>query len=172
MIVSAMKSSLAVLTPVLCGAMLAAGNAELSQVQSVYLLPMGNGLEQYLANHLTNQGVYQVVTDPEQADAVLTDQIGPAFEKRFEDLYATPAGEEDKPKAEEKESGQQAGKKEEPVIQFSSFSRGKGNVFLVDRKSRRVLWSIHERPKDATPSQLDRAAERIVSRLKKALTGK
>ena len=59
----------------------------LRQVQTVYLMPMGYGLDQYLANRLTAEGVFEVVTDPKRADAVLTDQLGVGFERRFDELY-------------------------------------------------------------------------------------
>jgi len=140
-----------------------AGPAELSQVQSVYLLPMGSGLDQYLANRLTAQQVFQVVTDPQKADAIFTDQIGIGFEKRLEELYRPPAPE----KTEKDEVA-----REEPPVRFSSFGRGKGNLFLVDRKSRRVIWSVYERPRSSTPDDLDRAGQRVVERLKKDLSGK
>ena len=65
-------------------AALAATPAELGQIRSVYLLSMGSGFDQYLANQLTTQEVFQVVTDPQMADAVLTDQIGLRFEKQLE----------------------------------------------------------------------------------------
>jgi cell division protein YceG involved in septum cleavage len=40
-------------------------------------------------------------------------------------------------------------------------------VFLVGTKSREVLWSIYELPKDTSSKELDRIASAIVSRLKK-----
>ena len=40
--------------------------------RSVYLLPMGHGLEQFLANHLASSGAFQVVTDPALADDLKT----------------------------------------------------------------------------------------------------
>jgi hypothetical protein len=43
----------------------------LSGVHSVYLLPMSRALDPYLANRLTNQRVFQVVTDSKLADAVV-----------------------------------------------------------------------------------------------------
>ena len=47
-------------------------HAELSQVQTVYLLPMSNGLEQYIANHINRlQGRS---CDP-KAGVVFTDMI-------------------------------------------------------------------------------------------------
>ena len=60
---------------------------ELLLVHKVYLLPMTNAMEQYLANRLTGLGVFQVVTDPKKADAVFTDGIGASFESRLADLF-------------------------------------------------------------------------------------
>ena len=37
---------------------------------------MSHGLDQYLANRLTNEHVFQVVTDPKLADAVFSDRVG------------------------------------------------------------------------------------------------
>ena len=181
------------LTPVAAIAVLAgvpvlrAERAALQQVRNVYLMPMGYGLDQYLANRLTAEGVFQVVTDPKRADAVLTDQLGLGFERRFEDLFpaetkpAEPvaaatagaeAGKADaKPKPKQSDADAFADvKRGGPPV--SSFSRGKGNVFLVDVKSRGVLWSLYERPKKILPDDLDRTSGRIVERLKKDLSGK
>jgi hypothetical protein len=63
-----------------------ASQAELSSVRNLYILPMGSGFDQYMANQLTMQGVFQVVTDPEKADALMTDQIGAKFERQMEEL--------------------------------------------------------------------------------------
>ena len=53
----------------------------------------------------------------------------------------------------------------------SSFSRGKGTVFLVDAKSRQVVWSVYQLPKGSSAKELDRTASDIVSRLKRDLKG-
>jgi hypothetical protein len=66
----------------ICSGLTLAG-AELSSVHTVYLLPMGSALDQYLANRLTSEHVFQVVTDPKLADAVFTDRIGSAFEEKL-----------------------------------------------------------------------------------------
>src|SRR5438876_11798510 len=104
--------------------------ADVPGVQAVYLLPMAGGLDQYLANRLTGAGVFRVVTDPKLADAVFTDQLGMGFEQKLTDLYAPPEPAED-------------GKmdKDKPPARVSSFGRGKGTIFLVDLKSRAVIWS-------------------------------
>ena len=141
-----------------------AATGDLSQVQAVYLLPMGNGFDQYLANRLTQENVYQVVTDPKRADAVLTDQVGLSFERRLAELYPPPAAPKPEGKDEKAES-----KKEEPYKPLSTFQRGKGNIYLVDLKSRRILWSVYERPKRYQADDLDKTSVRIVEKLKKDL---
>ncbi len=170
-------------------------SAQLNSIQTVYLFPMGNGLDQYLANRLTSGGVLQVVTDPLKADAVFTDRLGEAFELRFAEIYIKP--EEERKKAEEKKAAAEAKKaakkdgdkkadKNEDEDEsapgkglvdnapkpLSSFSRGRGNLFLVERKTQAVVWSNYDRPKNSTPKELDRAAARVVEKLKKTRSGK
>ena len=172
--------------------------AQLNTIQTVYLLPMGNGLDQYIANRLTAAGVLQVVTDPLKADAIFTDRLGEAFEARFTELYITPEeerkkAEEKKAKAEEKKAREKEKKDkgkekdeekssdeqddsgkliDKSPVRASSFSRGKGTLFLVERKSRDVVWSIYEQPRSSTPKELDRVAGRVVDRLKTSRAGK
>jgi hypothetical protein len=153
----------------------AAQNARLAKVGSVYVLPMANGFDQYLANRITNAGVFQVVADPKLADAILTDQLGEAFERKLAAFYppaaAAAAKAEKTEKAEENAAGF-SGLKDSTTPPVSSFSRGKGTLFLVDGRGRAVLWSIYEKPKNTTPDQLDRTAEQIVTTLKKELKRK
>lgn len=154
--------------------------AEPGQVRAVYLLPMANGFDQYLAHQLTAQGVLQVVTDPARADAVLTDRIGPAFERRLEELFppekpAPAAGEKDKDEKESAEAAEaraESDRQRAAVGAISSFGRGRGNIFLVARTSREVLWSVHQPPKNFTPRELDRAAAKVAAKLKATLSGK
>lgn len=142
-------------------------------VRTVYLMRMANGFDQYLANRLTNMRVFEVVADPKKADAIFTDRLGEAFESRLDELYPAPKppAPETEEEAEDKEKS--SSKSNEPAHAVSSgFSRARGTVFLVDTKSRRVLWSLYERPKGIAPEQLDRTASRLVEKLKKDLTGK
>lgn len=151
--------------------------ADLLQVRNVYLLHMGNGLDQYLANHLTGMGVVNVVTDPEKADAILTDEIGERFEQRLEELYPPPPPEEPEADSEAADDAEAKDEVDEELFKMSerprlsSFGRGRGNVFLVDRASRRVVWSMFHRPKETTPKAMNKAAEVIVTNLKTALGG-
>src|SRR5437762_10174294 len=101
--------------------------ADVSDVKSVYLLPMAGGLDQHLANRLS--GVLRVVTDPKLADAVFTDRLGEPFEKKLAELYPAPVD----PDKEDKDDN----KRNAPA---SSFGLGRGTIFLVDLKSRAVVW--------------------------------
>lgn len=186
--------------------------AELSGVHSVYVMPMAKGLDQYLANQLTNHAVFQVVTDAKLADAVLTDRLGEGFEtqlatmlppepaeteseavapKKAEDLKgandakdAKDVKDKDaKPAKDVKEKDAMGGHSATTLLTEtantlsnpalnSSFGRGKGTIFLVDKESHRVLWSIYQPAKNSSSRQLDRTASDIVSRLKHDLTKK
>lgn len=153
---------------------------ELAAVHSVYLLPMGNSLDQYLAIRLTSEHVFQVVTDAKLADAVFTDRIGAAFEEKLADLLAPAAAAQPAPTqpASTEASSPSA---RPPIIETvnklsspaanSSFGRGKGTIFLVDRKSKEVIWSVYEPPKGSAGPQLDKGALDIVSHLKRDLKG-
>ncbi|MCZ2149324.1 MAG: hypothetical protein LC126_16320 [Bryobacterales bacterium] len=147
-----------------------AANADLVRVKSVYVLPMSNGMDQYLANHLLAADLYVVVTDPKAADAVFTDSLGPAFENKMTELYP-PEKPAEKEKDEDSSEGaiKESGAVANPV---STFRRGRGMVFLVDRATKKVVWSVYEPPKNTTSDSLDRAARKITGRLKKELLTK
>ena len=135
--------------------------ADMSGVKTVYLLPMSSGLDQYLAVRLTTASVLQVVVDPRNADAILTDHIGQSFEDRLDVMYGA------KPKTEDDKNGS-----EPQFARLTSGARSRGAVFLVNRKTRDVLWSTYERPKGPAPADLNRAADRIADKLAKAIKGK
>jgi len=133
--------------------------ANLPEVQAVYLLPMSGGLDQYLANRLTAGGVFRVVTDPKLADAIFTDQLGIGFEQKLVDLYPPPESKNN--------DSDKADKNDKPAPHISTFGHGRGTIFLVDLKSRAVIWSVYEKPGKSTSEVLDRTAARIVQQIKK-----
>jgi hypothetical protein len=148
--------------------------ADLSNVHTVYLLKMSKGLDQYLANRLTADHIFLIVTDPKLADAVFTDQIGEGFQGKLEELYPTPEADhpapKPKPKTEDEDSvspilGDTVNKLANPAAN-SGFGRAKGTVFLVDAKSRQVVWSAFQPSKDSTSHEMDRTAKDIVNRVK------
>jgi hypothetical protein len=182
----------------LAAAAFASVNPQLHQVKKVYILAMGSGMDQYLANQLTKTGIFEVVTDPKAADAIVTDNVGESFQKKLDDLYPPPpkttspvkaAPEATKPAADadtaidvgDRNSPDAKAARRDPFdgVDFSgggtrpgSLGRGKGNFFVVDRNSRIVLWSVYERPKNSTPGELTKSAGRIVKHLKDDLTEK
>jgi hypothetical protein len=138
--------------------------ADLGDLKTVYLLPMTNGMDQFLAIKLTTGVVMQVVTDPKTADAILTDRIGAGFEQKLDDLYGI------KPK--ESEDKDKDDKDQEQKHIASSVTKGKGAIFLVDRKTRAVVWSDYERAKSASAEDMNRTAEKIAEKLEKDRKGK
>ncbi|HUB77572.1 MAG TPA: hypothetical protein VMB03_02190 [Bryobacteraceae bacterium] len=144
----------------------------LDSVHNVYVLPMAHGLEQYLANILTGEHIFVIVTDPKMADAVLTDHVDSALQNKLDTLLAPPpepakgGDKADKDEAPKGSIFEPANKVENPA-ENSSLGRSRGMVFLVGTKSRQVLWSVYDLPKDSTSKELDRIATVIVSRLKK-----
>ena len=139
----------------LCGF---ASAAQLKDVKSVYFYPMPAGFEQHLANRIATEHVFQVVTDPKLADAVFTDELSEAFLYKLDHIQ--------KPPAPVTTSGNPSGMSTAEVVPHgSSFTRGKGTLFLVDAKTKQVIWSIYRRPKDTSPGELNKAAKRIVLNL-------
>jgi len=181
------------LVPILIFTGALAAAADLSAVKNVYVMPMNRGLDQYLASRLTAQGVFSIVTDPKLADAVLTDRVGEALQTQLEIISPTPKPEteedaEPTAKADAKPArpSRSDGDNNSPISAFSAnngsagaaatqpstFGRSKGNIFLVDAKSRQVLWSTYDPPKTNAARDLNRTASDIVSRIRKDLNPK
>ncbi len=141
---------------------IALAQSPLAGAKNVFLTPMPGGLEQYLALHLTQDNVLQVVTKSSKADVVFTDQIGEDLEKTLSEL-------------DSKAPSVNSGKAGEVVFarpNMRPLSRARGTVFLVDRVSGDVVWSTLEQPKSQSIADLDGAAKRIVEKLAKARGGK
>ena len=163
--------------------------ADLAGAHSVYILQMSHGMDQYLANRITNDHLFQVVTDPKMADVILTDHIGDTFEQQLDLLLnpepvkkVDPTPAKDAEKTGDKNPGKNAEKSAGPLLPFdteaklppvrSTFRVGKGTFFLVDPKSHQVIWSVYDLAKASDSKELDRTASDIVSRLKKDLNSK
>jgi len=152
---------------------------DLGTIRTVYLLPMSGGLDQYLAVQLTTTHMFQVVTDPQKADAILTDHIGDTFEAKMAELFPPP-DEQPAPKPKPKDTDEDSDATNKLITDTvnklatpnSSFGHAKGIIFLVDPKSKQVLWSSYDLPKDSTATELDRTAADIVNRIKRELTPK
>jgi hypothetical protein len=120
-------------------------------VRKVYILAMSGGFDQFLAEQLTREHVMQVVADPKTADVVLTDRLGEPFEKTLAKIH--PRDEDDDDAAET-----------HPGFRSSTAA---GTIFLVDLKSRHVLWSDFEKPgRSSSQGALNRKAARIAKNLR------
>ncbi len=168
---------------------------ELLHIKTVYILPMRLGFDQYLANQLSQSGLLHVVTDPKKADGILTDHLGEAFEARLDEINpppkppAPPAAEakaaatkttsstdaaDGEPETKATTKKAKATATDAAVTDSNpplrgSFSSGRGNVFLVDKTTRVVLWSTFEQLESAQPGYLTHVAEYVVKDLKHAL---
>jgi hypothetical protein len=146
---------------------------------------MSAGLDQYLANQLTEKGILEVVTDPKLADAFFTDSVGQSFESSLAGIFPPPPPPAPSPAEPGSTSKTRGTRPESPSTptdpnemgaarnqRISSFTGGKGNVFLVDLKSRSVVWSTHMLPKNRSVDAMDRVSGRIIDELRKDLAVK
>ena len=164
----------------LCFSAWLAGAADLASVHRVYLLPMAHGMDQYLANQFASEHVFEVVTDPKLADTLVTDHLGQGFEAQYTQIFPPPeppkpANPEPKAKAGDNSSISMFGTAEGKggvAAPSSSWGRTKGTVFLVDTKSRTVVWSTYAPPKDLSGKRLERTASEIVGHIKRDLNPK
>jgi hypothetical protein len=150
-----MKSFL--LAVAICSSAFAAG---LGGAKTVYVMPMANGLDQYLAVRLTTESVLQVVTDPQKADVVFTDHVGQGFEESLAELSGS------------KPASTKSDESAEVFARVGTHGlRGRGAAFLVDRKTHDILWSVYERPKHVSSDEMKRTADRIVGKLSRSIKG-
>jgi hypothetical protein len=139
--------------------------AQLKEVKSVYFYPMPAGFEQHLANRIADGHVFQVVSDPKLADAVFTDQLSDAFLYKLDHIQTPPP-------PENKGASTSTMTSNDSAPHASSFTRGKGTLFLVDAKSKAVLWSTYQKPKNTTPAELEKTAKKVVAHLDESINGK
>ena len=148
--------------------------ADLSSVRAVYTWPMTKSFDQYLAEQIATESVFDVVVDPKLANAVLTDRIDATFLAAMDELFPLP----------EPDDSEKAGKKDdeedpadESIEAGGAFKRPKnrpmgrpqGTLFLVDIHSRTVLWSTYLKEYDPSPNKLHQQARSVVLRIKKQL---
>ncbi len=155
-----------------CFLLVAADLSQLSRVRAVYIWPMYDSFDQYLAEQIAEEDVFEVVVDPKFATAVLTDRIDAPFLAALEEFFPLPeSGEAEKDEAEEESASADS---IEAGVQLQrptnrALSRPKGTLFLVDVSSRRVLWSTFLKEYEPSPNKLHGQARDVVMRLKKQL---
>lgn len=113
---------------------------------------MAGGLDEYLASWITKEHVLQVTTDAKTADLVMTDHLGKQVEQRLAELH---------PRDEDDDEGTSP--------RFRG-GQGRGTVFLLDAKTRAVVWSDFHKPGDRSASRMSREARRLAIRLRSSFT--
>src|SRR5580698_9598204 len=144
---------------------------ELAEIKTVYLLPMTYSLDQFLAVRLTKGGVVQVVTDPKLADAIISDYIGAGLEDKLKTIYGDKKIEPPKDDKDAKDKDKDDKRDQSFAAASSGAARSKGAVFLLDRKTRSVLWSDYVRPKNSQPEELNKVADKVAAQLEKDKKG-
>jgi hypothetical protein len=160
---------------ILCAGFLAAiSPARSAGLHQLYMLPMAGGLDQYLADWITREKIAQIVTDPKAADLVMTDRLGEAFEQKLAQIRPPEEVKEGKEvKKDDKKDDkttrtmESGGAGTAANASHNSFrsSAARGTLFLVDVKSRQVVWSDHEKPPAISDASLNREAERVAKKL-------
>lgn len=134
--------------------------------KTVYILPMAGGLDQYVAQWLTRDHVLQVVADPKAAEVVMTDRLGEGFEQKMNQIRPDDVRSDDATKSDAKKDDSKKDNGKAAVPPAFRSSRAQGTIFLVDAKSRQVLWSEYQKPpRSKTDHDLNRTAEEIVRKL-------
>jgi len=146
-----------VVLSLLC-ASLPAFAADLSSAQPVYFWAMQSSLDQYLAEQAA--GAITVTVDPKMAKSIMTDRIDKPFLDGMDELFPVEGREEAKASDESIEGDfQMARPRNRPK------GTPRGTIFLVDVKTRKVLWSTFLGELDPRPKNLHREAEKVIERL-------
>ena len=130
------------------------------KTHTVYIVPMANGMDRYLASRLTSTGAVWVLLDPAGADAVITDRVDEGF-WAWSNAVFKPGREGPVPRLTEDRPGG-----------GPAATANRGTLFLVDPRTGIVLWSIYQPPANTSPNALDQAAARVAINLKKHLDAK
>lgn len=145
--------------------------AEASQLQNigkVYLWPMSNAFDQYLAQQITAEGVFEIVVDPKLAGTVMTEKIDNTFLQALDELFPPGEGASKKEKAEEKAKGGDSLEGDFRMRRPGNHPKAapRGTLFLVDVASRKVIWSTYLKEFAADPNELHKQARAVAEKLK------
>jgi hypothetical protein len=152
-----------------CAQLVVADGRLSPRFRTVFILQMENGLDQHLANRLTANRALWVVLEPKNADAVLTPALDDSFWSWLGRNYPSAAGTPVPPANTAANPAQYgAASKKDP----QGNSTREGMVFLVDPRTRVVLWSAWEKPAKPTAADLDYTAGRIAGQIKAAFEKK
>ncbi len=146
----------------------AAETPQLQNVGRVYLWPMSNAFDQYLAQQMTAEGVFEIVVDPKLAGAVMTEKIDNTFLQALDELFPSGDAAGKKEGAGEKAKGGDGLQGDFRASRPANHPKAapRGTLFLVDITSRKVIWSTYLKEFPADPDQLHKQARGVVGKLK------
>jgi hypothetical protein len=149
----------------------AAETAQLQNAGRVYLWPMSNAFDQYLAQQITAEGVFEIVVDPKLAGTVMTEKIDNTFLQALDELFPPAGGASKQEKAGETAKSGDSLEGDFRMRRPANHPRAapRGTLFLVDVASRKVIWSTYLREFDADPNQLHKQARGVVQKLKEQM---
>jgi hypothetical protein len=153
----------------LSGLCVAAAPPQSPAAGKLYLWPMSNAFDQYLAEQITADGVFEVVVDPKLANTIMTEKIDSTFLAAMDEFF---------PRAVENQSEKAAeNTKKDDSIESDSRDRrpanrprgqARGTLFLVDVASRKVVWSTYLKEFDPSPNKLHSQAGNVVEKMRES----
>jgi len=154
----------------LSGVCAAAAPPQLPAAGKLYLWPMTHAFDQYLAEQITADGVFEVVVDPKLASTIMTERIDSTFLKAMDEFFPRPAGNSQTEKAagntKNDDSIEGGGRDRRPANHPRGQARG--TLFLVDVASRKVVWSTYLKEFDPSPNKLHSQAGNVVEKLRES----
>ena len=121
---------------------------QLTEVKTIFVVPMKDRLELFLTHELVAWGYFQVTLNPHEAEALLSDSTDVSVSEFLQDP---------------------------PKIRKSK-ARTRGTAFLISVKSQKVLWSAAVKPSDSFLLGGEKSnrelAQEIVGQLKKSVQSK
>ncbi len=146
----------------------AAETPQLQNVGRVYLWPMSNAFDQYLAQQITAEGLFEIVVDPKLAGTIMTEKIDNTFLQALDELFPPEDSAIKKEKTAEKTKSGDSLESDFRMRRPGNHPKAapRGTLFLVDLASRKVIWSTYLKEFDADPNGLHKQARTVVEKLK------
>jgi len=137
------------------------GQAQLRDAQPVYFWPMQHAFDQYLAEAVHGADALTVTVDPKLAGAIMTERIDAPFLQAMEELFPSEKQAEATEENDQSIEGDFAMQRTKNRPQ----ARPRGTLFLVDVKTRRVIWSTYLGELEQDSKDLHKEALRVVEEI-------
>jgi hypothetical protein len=154
----------------LSGLCAAAAPPQLPAAGKLYIWPMTHAFDQYLAEQITADGVFEVVVDPKLANTIMTEKIDSTFLAAMDEFFPRPASNTESEKAAANAKNDDSVEGGERDRRPTNHPRGqaRGTLFLVDVASRKVVWSTYLKEFNPSPNKLHSQAGNVVAKLRES----